>query len=95
MTLFIQNFPFDLTTSELQAHFDPFGPVVSCKIIFDHETGKSRGFGYVEMENDADGELAINSLNRKDFGGRRLTVIKARPRYDQDRGFGRQERRGR
>jgi cold-inducible RNA-binding protein len=77
--LFIGSLPYSTTDDELEATFAPFGNVVSAKVIFDRETGRSKGFGFVEMENDAEAKAAIEKLNGSDFGGRSLVVNEARP----------------
>ena len=77
--LFIGSLPYSTTDDELEATFAPFGNVASAKVIFDRETGRSKGFGFVEMENDAEAKAAIEKLNGSDFGGRSLVVNEARP----------------
>lgn len=77
--LYVGGLPYKTTNDELKAHFEAAGPVASAVIIMDKMTGRSKGFGFVEMENDADADTAINMFNGKDFGGRNLTVNEARP----------------
>ena len=84
--LYVGNLTYDTSDSDLQRMFEEFGTVVSAQVISDRETGRSKGFGFVEMGSDQEAEAAINSLNGKDAGGRALTVNEARPR--QDRGGG-------
>jgi cold-inducible RNA-binding protein len=71
--------PYSTTDAELKTAFEKVGPVTSASIIIDKMTGRSRGFGFVEMENEADITKAIEVWNGKDFGGRSLTVNEARP----------------
>jgi RNA recognition motif-containing protein len=78
------------TEDELAQLFAPFGTVYQSRIATDRDTGRSRGFGFVEMPDDAEGERAIEALNGTSLGGRVLTVNEARPR--QDRGAPRRER---
>jgi RNA recognition motif-containing protein len=69
-----------MTDGELRDAFAPFGTVTSAKILMDRETGRSRGFGFVEMPNQSEGEAAISNLNGKELGGRALRINEARPR---------------
>ncbi len=77
--LYVGGLPYSTTNDELKAHFEAAGAVASATIIMDKMTGRSKGFGFVEMANDADAETAISMFNGKDFGGRNLTVNEARP----------------
>ncbi len=77
--LYVGGLPYKTTNDELSAHFSAAGQVSSATIIMDKMTGRSKGFGFVEFENDADAENAISMFNGKDFGGRNLTVNEARP----------------
>ena len=77
--LFIAGFPYALTEQELNDSFAQAGSVVSAKIINDKETGKSRGFGFVEMATEAEAEAAIEMWNGRDLGGRKVVVNIARP----------------
>lgn len=79
MNIYVGNLPFSTTNQELEDMFSEFGTVESANIINDRETGRSRGFGFVEMDNEG-AALAIQELNGKDMGGRSLTVNEARPR---------------
>jgi|TARA_B100001013_G_C24446565_1_gene377847 RNA recognition motif-containing protein len=74
LNIFVGNLNFRTSEEELQAHFEQFGPVTSARIIQDRATQRSRGFGFVEMENSSDGEKAISELNGKEFNGRELRV---------------------
>ena len=76
--LYVGGLPYKTTNDELKAHFSSAGAVASATIIMDKMTGRSKGFGFVEMENDADAENAISMFNGKDFDGRNLTVNEAR-----------------
>ena len=80
MNIFVGNLNFRTTEEELQSHFEQFGEVSSAKIITDRNTHRSRGFGFVEMTDDSEGEKAISELNGKDFNCRDLTVNKANER---------------
>ena len=93
MNIFVGGFPWATTEEQLKALFGEYGDVKSCKIIFDRETGKSRGIGFVDMPNDEHAQGAMESLNGSEFGGRRLNVTEARPREHTARGgFNGQER---
>lgn len=77
--LYVGGLPYSTTDDELRDAFSQAGAVASVSILMDKMTGRSRGFGFVEMENDADAEKAIDMWNGKDFGGRKLTVNEAKP----------------
>ncbi len=83
MNIYVGNLAFQTTEDELRQVFAEFGEVSSVKIISDRETGRSRGFGFVEMPNQAEAEAAISAINDKDVGGRNLRVNEARPRTDR------------
>jgi RNA recognition motif-containing protein len=78
--LFIGGLPYRTTNDELRDAFAKAGEVASASIVVDRETGRSRGFGFVEMAQDADADNAIAMWNGKEFGGRMLTVSDARPK---------------
>jgi cold-inducible RNA-binding protein len=78
--LFVGNMTFQTTEADLKALFEPFGQVARVHIAIDRETRRSRGFGFVEMPNDAEAAKAMQALDGKDFGGRQLKVNEARPR---------------
>ena len=80
MNIYVGNLSYSLAESELSEAFGNFGAVSSVKILSDRETGRSRGFGFVEMPNQAEAEAAVANLNGKDVGGRPLRVNEARPR---------------
>lgn len=77
--LYVGGLPYSTTQDELRDAFSKAGAVASASIIMDKMTGRSRGFGFVEMENDADAQKAIEMMNNSDFGGRKLTVNEAKP----------------
>ncbi len=86
MNIFVAKLNFDTTESDLQQAFEAFGEVDSVKIITDKFSGRSKGFGFVEMANDEEGQAAINDLNDQEFDGRTIVVKKAEPR--ENRGGG-------
>ncbi|MBA2621483.1 MAG: RNA-binding protein [Acidobacteria bacterium] len=86
--LYVGNLSFDTTTQDLETMFGEFGTVESTNIIEDRDTGRSRGFGFVEMSSQEEGQNAISSLNGKEVGGRQLTVNEAKPREDRGSGGG-------
>jgi cold-inducible RNA-binding protein len=81
--LYVGNLSYETTDSDLQNLFGPHGTVQSAQVIMDRETGRSKGFGFVEMGNNSEAQAAIAALNGKDFSGRALTVNEARPREDR------------
>jgi cold-inducible RNA-binding protein len=80
--IFVGNFSFSLTEEELRSMFEPFGAVENVTVVTDRATGRSRGFGFVEMPNNEEADRAITELNGKSSGGRQLTVNEARPKTD-------------
>jgi RNA recognition motif-containing protein len=78
--LYVGNLNYSVTSEDLQELFEQFGNVTSALVLSDRETGRSRGFGFVEMDNDAEADTAIESLDGNEHEGRRLTVNEARPR---------------
>jgi RNA recognition motif-containing protein len=80
MNIYVGNLSYDMSEEALREAFAEYGDVSSAKILSDRETGRSRGFGFVEMPNQSEGEAAIAQLNGKDIGGRALRVNEARPR---------------
>jgi len=80
MNIYVGNLSYGMSEDELREAFSAYGDVSSVKILSDRETGRSRGFGFVEMPNQSEGETAIAQLNGKDLGGRSLRVNEARPR---------------
>lgn len=95
MNIYVGNLSFNTTEDSLREVFGQFGEVSSARIISDRETGRSRGFGFVEMPSDEEGQAAISALNNTDLDGRTLTVNEARPREDNRRGGGGGGGRGR
>jgi RNA recognition motif-containing protein len=91
MTLFVANLNFRLQNEDLQQLFEQFGEVSSAKIIVDHETGRSRGFGFVEMPNDDDANEAITQLNQSEIDGRNIVVKEAEPRRPRMQGGNRNQ----
>jgi cold-inducible RNA-binding protein len=85
--LYVGNLSYDTSDSKLQEMFEEYGAVQSAQVIMDRDTGRSKGFGFVEMSSDQEAQAAITGLNGKEAGGRALTVNEARPR--EDRGGGR------
>jgi RNA recognition motif-containing protein len=85
MNIFVAKLNFSTTSEELQSLFEQFGTVDSAKVIMDHETGKSKGFGFVEMSNDEEANNAINTLNETEFQDRTIVVKEARPKEDKPR----------
>ncbi len=77
--LYVGGLPYSTTDTELKSHFAQAGSVESATIIMDKMSGRSKGFGFVEMSNDEEAQNAISMFNGKDFGGRNLTVNEARP----------------
>lgn len=88
MNIYVGNLPWSTTEESLRELFESFGEVSSAKVITDRETGRSRGFGFVEMPDGGDAQSAIDALNDKDFEGRNLRVNEARPREPRPRGPG-------
>jgi len=80
MNIFVSNLGFHVESNDLKDFFTPYGEVVSSKVITDRETGRSRGFGFVEMSSDAEGNEAISKLNGAVVEGRAMTVNVARPK---------------
>ncbi len=80
MKLFVGGLPFSTTDDELQGAFASYGSVASAKVITDRETGRSRGFGFVEFASDDEGRAAIAGLDNKELGGRTIHVSEARER---------------
>ncbi|NBB73821.1 MAG: RNA-binding protein [Bacteroidetes bacterium] len=93
--LYVGNLPYDVTDGDLDQLFNQHGDVQSAVVITDRMSGRSKGFGFVEMSDAAQADAAIEALNGKDFGGRDLTVNEAKPRKDRGGGGGRGGRGGR
>lgn len=86
--IYVGNLVWDATADDLLALFQSYGAVARAQVITDRETGRSRGFGFVEMDNDQEAQTAIDNLNGTPFRGRPLTVNEARPREDRGGGGG-------
>lgn len=84
--LYVGNLPYSATEEELQSMFAGAGTVKTVTVVRDRDTGRSRGFAFVEMETQADAQKAISMMNGKDMGGRALTVNMARPREERSGG---------
>ena len=84
--LYVGNLTYDMNNDGLQELFSPHGTVESAQVIMDRDTGRSKGFGFVEMKNDQEAQAATAALNGKDSGGRALTVNEAKPRTEGSRG---------
>ena len=80
MNIYVGNLAYEVTDEDLMAAFSEYGEVTSAKVITDRFSGRSRGFGFVEMANGTEAQTAIDSLNGSDLKGRPLTVNQARPR---------------
>lgn len=86
MNIYVGNMSFDTSESDLEAAFATYGTVSTARVATDRETGRARGFGFVEMNNESEAQAAIAGLNGTDLQGRTLTVNEARPR--EERGSG-------
>ena len=89
MNIYVGNLPYSITDDELRAAFADFGEVASANVIMDRMSGRSKGFGFVEMPNDGEAEEAINALNDSALNGRNIKVNQARPRQARPRMGGR------
>ena len=85
MNIYVGNLSYDLTEKELEELFAEFGSVTAARIITDRTTGRSKGFGFIEMDNKAEGEEAIKQLDGKEMNERPLKVNEARPREERPR----------
>ncbi|QIA08323.1 RNA recognition motif domain-containing protein [Draconibacterium halophilum] len=88
MNIYIGNLPFNLGEEDLREIFEEYGEVASAKIIMDKFTGRSKGFGFVEMEDDAEANKAIEELNNAEVAGRNIKVNESKPRENNNRGGG-------
>jgi RNA recognition motif-containing protein len=88
MRLYVGNLSYDVNNAQLEDLFRPFGNVRSAQVVMDRDTGRSKGFGFVEMSDDNSAREAISGLNEKDCGGRALSVNEARPREERGGGGG-------
>ena len=89
MNIYVGNLSFDATREEIEQAFSQFGAVESVNMITDRETGRSRGFAFVEMPSDEEGKAAIEGMNLQRIAGRAVTVNEARPKRDRQSGGGR------
>ncbi len=85
MNLYVGNLSYDMTDEDLQQVFEEYGTVNKVNIIMDRDSGRSKGFGFVEMENSEDGEKAVQELDGQEVKGRNLKVNQARPREEKPR----------
>lgn len=83
--LFIGSLAYSTTDDSLKAHFEQVGPVASARVVTDRDTGRSKGFGFVEFENEADNQKSIDQLDGKELDGRTINVSLARPKEDRPR----------
>jgi RNA recognition motif-containing protein len=86
--LYVGNLAFSVRDDSLQQAFAEYGTVTSAKVMMDRDTGRSKGFGFVEMGSDAEAQAAIRGLNAKSMEGRAIVVNEARPREERPGGFG-------
>jgi RNA recognition motif-containing protein len=94
MNIFVSNLSFNIQDEDLREFFTSYGEVTSAKIINDKETGRSRGFGFVEMADDEAGKQAIAELDQTSFGGRTIKVMEAQPRENKSGGGSYQQKTG-
>lgn len=85
--LYVGNLAYSVRDEELQQAFSSYGAVTSAKVMMDRETGRSKGFGFVEMGSDAEAQAAINGMNGQSLSGRAVVVNEARPREERPGGF--------
>jgi RNA recognition motif-containing protein len=83
MNIYVGNLPYSTDRDELRAVFEQYGEVSSARVVTDRETGRSRGYGFVEMANAEQAQAAIEALNGKEIGGRKAVVNEARPREER------------
>jgi cold-inducible RNA-binding protein len=94
MNIFVGNLSYNTSDDSLRAAFEAFGEVSSARVISDRETGRSRGFAFVEMANAGEGQAAIQALDGQDLDGRQVKVNEARPKEEGSRGGGGRDSRG-
>jgi RNA recognition motif-containing protein len=85
MNIYVGNLPYTVSNDDLENMFAAHGEVSSARVIMDRDTGRSKGFGFVEMPNNDEAQAAIDALNNSDAGGRSLRVNEARPREERPR----------
>ena len=88
MNIFVAGLSYQINDADLKELFEEYGTVSSAKIITDRETGRSKGFGFVEMDDEGEGQRAIEELNDAEYDGRTLAVSVARPRTERPQGGG-------
>lgn len=88
MKIYVSNLDFSVQEEDLLSYFTPYGAVASAIIVNDRVTGRPRGFGFVEMENDKEAKVAIEKLDGATVGGRQIKVVEARPKPDRSSGDG-------
>lgn len=88
MNIYISNLNYSIESNDLNDLFQEYGDITSAKVITDRETGRSRGFGFVEMANDVDGQKAIDELNQAEYDGKVISVAVARPKTEGSFGGG-------
>ena len=86
--LYVGNLPYSVRDSDLEQAFGQFGAVTSAKVMMERDTGRSKGFGFVEMGSDAEAQAAISGMNGQPLGGRSVVVNEARPMEQRPRGYG-------
>ena len=94
MNIYITGLNYSINDADLNDLFGEYGEITSAKVIMDRETGRSRGFGFVEMVNDGDGQKAIDALNGAEFEKKVISVSVARPRSEKPSNGGYRERKG-
>ena len=87
MNIYVGNLPYGINRDQLRDVFAAYGEVAAARIVTDRETGRSKGFGFVELNNDEEAKKAIEALNGNDIGGRNAVVNEARPREERPRFF--------
>ncbi|MBI2066485.1 MAG: RNA-binding protein [Deltaproteobacteria bacterium] len=90
--LYVGNLPFTVTSDQLREHFSQHGTVETAEVVMDRFSGRSKGFGFVEMSTDEEAQAVIGKLNGQDFSGRQLTVNEARPKTEGGGGGGGRDR---
>jgi len=88
LRIYVGNFSYEMTEQELREAFEAHGQVQEIHMVSDRETGRPKGFGFIEMPTGAEAQAAIDALNGKEFGGRAITVNEARPRQERSSGGG-------
>ena len=94
MNIFVAGLSYQINDADLKELFEEYGAISSAKVITDRDTGRSKGFGFVEMDDEAEGQRAIQELNEAEYDGRTLSVSVARPRTERPRSGGGYNRGG-